>query len=117
MGPAGAGKSTYCSTLITHCQSIKRSAHLVNLDPACDNFDYKPTINITDLISLEDVMDELHFGPNGGLIYCLEHVIENMDWLQEQLQDYDDDYLIIDCPGQIELFTHHNIMKRIVDEL
>jgi GPN-loop GTPase len=88
MGPAGAGKSTYCSTIMSHCQSIKRSVHLVNLDPAAEHFDYEPTINITDLISLEDVMEELHYGPNGGLIYCLEHVVENIDWLQEQLADF-----------------------------
>jgi hypothetical protein len=29
-------------------------------------------IDIRDLITLEDVMEELDYGPNGGLIYCLE---------------------------------------------
>lgn len=40
-----------------------------------------------------------------------------MDWFQEALDDFDDDYLIIDCPGQIELYTHFGVMKRIVTEL
>ena len=29
---------------MSHCQSIKRSVHLVNLDPAAENFEYEPTI-------------------------------------------------------------------------
>lgn len=71
-GPAGAGKSTFCASLITHAQSLGRTVHLFNLDPAADKFEYPPSIDIKDLVSLEDVMDELQLGPNGGLIYCFE---------------------------------------------
>jgi GPN-loop GTPase len=73
-GPAGAGKSTLSNALITHLHTSKRTAHLVNLDPAAsaERFEYQPTIDIKDLISLEDVMDELEYGPNGGLVYCFE---------------------------------------------
>ena len=75
-GPAGAGKSTFCNGLITHLQTSKRSGHLVNLDPAAntDAFEYEPSIDIRDLITLEDVMGELGYGPNGGLVYCFEYV-------------------------------------------
>ncbi|KAK9766586.1 hypothetical protein K7432_004244 [Basidiobolus ranarum] len=73
MGPAGSGKSTFCSTIMTHCQNIGRSVHLVNLDPAAERFTYDPSIDIRELITLEDVMEELDYGPNGGLIYCLEY--------------------------------------------
>lgn len=46
----------------------------MNLDPAADSesFEYEPSIDIRDLISLEDVMGELGYGPNGGLLYCFE---------------------------------------------
>jgi GTPase SAR1 family protein len=71
-GPAGAGKSTFCAGLITHAQAMGRQVHLVNLDPAAENFEFKPALDIRDLISLQDVMEELEFGPNGGLIYCFE---------------------------------------------
>jgi GTPase SAR1 family protein len=71
-GPAGAGKSTFCSALISHAQTMKRTIHYVNLDPAATNFDYEPAVDIKDLINLEDVMEELEFGPNGGLVYCFE---------------------------------------------
>ncbi|CAG8558715.1 35962_t:CDS:2 [Gigaspora margarita] len=100
---------------MTHCQNIGRSVHLFNLDPAAEKFEYNPTIDIRDLITLEDVMEELQYGPNGGLIYCLEFLLNNMDWLEDELGEYEDDYLIIDCPGQIELYTHFPIMRRICE--
>ncbi|KAG9291736.1 hypothetical protein G9A89_012021 [Geosiphon pyriformis] len=99
MGPAGSGKSTYCATIMTHCQNVGRTVNLFNLDPAAERFEYEPAIDIRDLITLEDVMEELQFGPNGGLIYCLEFLLNNLDWLEGELGEYDDDYLIIDCPG------------------
>ncbi|KAI8380258.1 GPN-loop GTPase [Blakeslea trispora] len=117
MGPAGSGKSTYCATMMTHCQTAGRKVHLVNLDPAAENFEYEPTIDIRELITLEDVMEELDYGPNGGLIYCLEFLMNNIDWLEEEIGTYDDDYLIFDCPGQIELYTHFPIMKRLCETL
>lgn len=73
-GPAGAGKSTFCASLITHAQSLGRSVHLFNLDPAADKFEYPPSLDIRDLISLQDVMEDLELGPNGGLVYCFESV-------------------------------------------
>ena len=35
-------------------------------------------------------------------IECLRfarYLMENMDWLEEELGGYEDDYLVIDCPG------------------
>jgi GPN-loop GTPase len=73
-GPAGAGKSTFSNAFMTHLRNSKRTAHLVNLDPAAspESFEFKPVIDIKDLISLDDVMSELEYGPNGGLVYCFE---------------------------------------------
>jgi len=50
----------------------KRSCFYVNLDPAAEDFAYEPDLDIKDFISLEDVMEEMGLGPNGGLIYCFE---------------------------------------------
>lgn len=49
-----------------------RTMHLFNLDPAAENFEYTPSVDIRDLIGLDEVMEDLDFGPNGGLIYCFE---------------------------------------------
>lgn len=117
MGPAGSGKSTFCAALMTHLHSIPRQAHYINLDPAADDFTFPPTIDIRDLISLQDVMEELALGPNGGLIYCFEFLMQNLDWFDAELGDYEDDFLIIDMPGQIELYTHIPILPALARHL
>lgn len=37
-------------------------------------------VDIRDLISVTDVMEELGLGPNGALIFCMEYLIENIEW-------------------------------------
>ncbi|XP_062563646.1 GPN-loop GTPase 3 [Armigeres subalbatus] len=124
MGPAGSGKSTYCATMQRHGYDDKRLIKVVNLDPAAETFEYQPFIDIRDLIQLDDAMEdeELHYGPNGGLVFCIEYLLENPDWLRNQLcgvdndedeegvadgiEEPDDDYILFDMPGQIELYTH-----------
>jgi len=60
-------------------------------------------------------MEEMQLGPNGGLIYCFEFLMENLDWLTEGLDSLTEEYLIvIDMPGQIELYTHIPILPRLV---
>lgn len=132
MGPAGSGKSTYCSQIQKHAFDERRRIEIVNLDPAAEYFDYQPLVDIRDLITLDDAMEdeELHYGPNGGLVFCLEYLIENSTWLQTQLcgggeendedlveGEPDDDYIIFDMPGQLELYTHLKMGRQLIDML
>jgi len=119
VGPAGSGKSTYCSTIQSHCKTIGRSVFVVNLDPAAEQFNYDCAVDVRELISIEDVMEdeELKLGPNGGLVYCMEYLTDNLEWLHEQLNEAEDDYFLIDCPGQIELYSHLPVMRQICDAL
>ncbi|KAL9631798.1 MAG: hypothetical protein Q9164_005697 [Protoblastenia rupestris] len=118
MGPAGAGKTTFCSALINHLRINKRSCFYVNLDPAAEDFAYEPDLDIKELISLEDVMEEMGLGPNGGLVYCFEFLLDNLDFLTESIDPITEEYLIIiDMPGQIELYTHIPIVPALVNHL
>jgi GTPase SAR1 family protein len=63
-------------------------------------------------------MEEMGLGPNGGLIYCFEFLLENLDFLTEALDPLSEEYLIIiDMPGQIELYTHIPILPALVKHL
>ena len=42
--------------------------HCVNLDPAAEAFGYPVSIDVRDLVALEDVMEEMGLGPNGCAI-------------------------------------------------
>lgn len=121
VGPAGHGKTTYCKTMIEHGETVNRKIDFVNLDPANDNMDGAKNIvfDVREFIQVDEIMGdtELNLGPNGGLVYAMESLLDNHDWIKERLGDYEDDYILFDCPGQIELHTHYDVIKRLVDLL
>lgn len=112
-------QSTYCGAIVQHGIDCNRHIDVVNLDPAAEHFDYEPLVDVRELIHVQDTMEdeELHFGPNGGLVFCLEYLIENSDWLRDRLGEQEDDYVLFDCPGQIELYTHLTAVKKLVKML
>ena len=120
MGPAGAGKSTYCANVQEYFEAQGRSiAHIVNFDPSADTLRYEPAFDIRECISTEEVVEEDDLGPNGGLVQAMEYLVEDgHGWLEDKLSEYaDDDYLVFDCPGQIELYSHVSAMRMLVDIL
>ena len=64
-----------------------------------------------------------------GLVYCMEFLEANLHWLEEKMVSYKgifnknmfnpslDYYFLFDCPGQVELYTHHKSMRNIVEKL
>ena len=118
LGPAGCGKSTYSARIEEHAHAKRRQLHVVNLDPAAENFFYNVAIDVRDLISVDEVMGEMHLGPNGALVFCMEYLVQNFDWLKDQLDQYiEDSYFVFDCPGQIELYSHGIVMKQLAETL
>lgn len=119
IGPPGSGKSTYCWAMHEFMTGIGRKVAVVNLDPANDSLPYTCAVDISELITLSDVMDLLHLGPNGGLVYCMEYLERNIDWLQQRLQSPDlrEHYLLFDCPGQVELYTHNDCIRQMFSRL
>ena len=97
--------------------AIGRACSVVNLDPANDHANYPCTLDIRNLIRLEDIMKDDHLGPNGGILYALEELEHNFDWLEEGLKESDQDYVLFDCPGQVELYTHHNSLRNVFYKL
>lgn len=70
-------------------------------DPANDNMGYKPAVDISELVKHEEVMNTCKLGPNGALVYCIEFLEKNIDWLIKKILNLKDHYLLIDCPGQV----------------
>lgn len=113
IGPPGSGKSTYCDGMHQLLNAIGRKTHVVNLDPANDHVSYEASLDVRSLIALEEVMEAEELGPNGGVLYALEELENNMEWLEGGLSVIGDDYILFDCPGQVELFTHHNSLRNV----
>ena len=118
LGPAGSGKSTYCKILQDHATSLKREIVVINLDPAAESFKYNCDIDIRELITVVDVMLKKKLGPNGALVYCMEYLLEHIEWLEEQVESFaENSYFLFDCPGQLELYSHYDIMTNIINAL
>lgn len=118
VGSPGSGKSTYCYGKHQLLTALNRPISVVNLDPANDNIPYPCAIDIASLITLQDVMDTYGLGPNGGMLYCIEYLEENFDWLDEKLGALGKDaYVVFDLPGQVELSTNHESLKNIIKRL
>jgi GTPase SAR1 family protein len=58
-------------------------------------------------------MEEDDLGPNGAVLYALEELEHNMEWLEAGLSELGEDYVLFDCPGQVELYTHHSSLRNI----
>ncbi|XP_009878578.1 PREDICTED: GPN-loop GTPase 3 isoform X3 [Charadrius vociferus] len=59
MGPAGSGKSTYCATMVQHCEALGRAVQVVNLDPAAELFRYPVMAGQIELYTHLPVMKQL----------------------------------------------------------
>ncbi|KAM0973352.1 hypothetical protein FF1_016706 [Malus domestica] len=118
IGPPGSGKTTYCNGMSQFLQLIGRKVAVVNLDPANDALPYECAVNIEDLVKLSDVMVEHSLGPNGGLVYCMDYLEKNFDWLEAKLKPLmKDHYILFDLPGQVELFFLHSNAKNVIMKL
>ena len=117
VGLPGSGKTTYCKRMAEYLQESGRRVEIVNLDPANQMPPYKSDISLSELVTLSDVMSHLEIGPNGSFIYCMELLEANIDWLLSRVKGQSGAYFIFDCPGQIELYTHHQSMRNICKSL
>ena len=76
-----------------------------------------------EVVNLSSVMDELGLGPNGGLMYCMEYIEHHLDHVVDLIKSriQPTTYLLLDLPGQVELYTHctcvQNILNRLTKEL
>lgn len=117
IGPPGSGKSTYCAGMKQFLSALGRKVSIVNLDPANHVLPYPCDVSMSELITLDDVMTSLGLGPNGGLLYCMDFLHTNIEWLHHKLELLQDNYLVFDCPGQVELYTHNKSVKGITEVL
>lgn len=125
IGMAGSGKSTFTSCLESYHgarkgkakeggdgedasqQEEEKAPYFVNLDPAVSQLHYSPNVDIRDTIDYQRLMEEYNLGPNGGILTALNLFTTKFDQVLSILErrSNDVDHIILDTPGQIEIFT------------
>ncbi|MFX1445965.1 MAG: ATP/GTP-binding protein [Promethearchaeota archaeon] len=119
IGTAGSGKSTITGELkeyITN-RDPEISAITINLDPGVRIIPYVPDIDIRDFIVLEEIMEEYGLGPNGGMILASDLMVNYLDELRNEIDDFNPDWVLVDTAGQLELFAFRETGPLIASSL
>ncbi len=115
VGMAGSGKSSLVGYYKEWLKLNDQNTIAVNLDPGVTNLQYNPDIDVRTQISLEEIMEKYQLGPNGALIVAADLIGDGIETIRDELEDIEPDIVLIDTPGQIELFALRNCGPFIVE--
>lgn len=115
-GTAGSGKSYLTNALKSWYVAKGEDAIAVNLDPGVVTLPYEPDVDVRLTIDLQGIMEDYSLGPNGALILAADMVATRLAEIQEEVDSYKAEYVIVDTPGQTELFAFRESGQYIVKE-
>jgi len=116
-GTAGAGKTTFVHAFADWMKTAGYDATVVNLDPGNEQDNSWMDVDIREWVRLADLQDEYGLGPNGAQVAAADMIALKVFEVKQAVQELKSDYVLIDTPGQIELFAFREASKAIVDAL
>ncbi|XP_061611575.1 GPN-loop GTPase 1 isoform X2 [Phyllopteryx taeniolatus] len=107
LGMAGSGKTTFVQRLAAHLHAGQCPPYLINLDPAVHDIPFPANIDIRDTVNYKEVMKQYGLGPNGAIVTSLNLFATRFDQVMHFIEkkQHNHRYVLIDTPGQIEVFT------------
>ena len=116
-GTAGAGKTHLVRAFASWLKSAGYDPVVVNLDPGNETTELEPDVDIRDWVRLDEVMDEYSLGPNGAQVAAADMIALKVFDVRQAVGELKADYVLVDTPGQVELFAFRESSKAIVDAL
>ena len=116
-GTAGSGKSLLTSKLHEYYSKNGAFAAVLNLDPGVENLPYTCDVDVRDHVDYVSIMKQYSLGPNGALIMTNDLIASKIDDIQNEINHINPDYLIVDTPGQIELFAYRSSGRFLVENI
>ncbi len=117
IGTAGSGKSLLTASFSEWLRINEQNVATLNLDPGVIKLPYTPDIDVRDYVTIDEIMDEYELGPNGALIMAADLIASEVENLRKEIEDVDPDILLIDTPGQMELFAFRASGPFIANEI
>ncbi len=105
-GTAGSGKSLLTSKIYEYYTTNGAFAAILNLDPGVETLPYACDIDARDHVDVVSIMKQYDLGPNGAMIMANDLIASKIDVFQDEISKINPDYLLVDTPGQIELFAY-----------
>ena len=116
LGMAGSGKTTFVQKLEETIAEKEKESYIINMDPAVLDTFYEPNLDIRDTIKYKEVMASNNLGPNGAILTSLNLFATNVNKIIDILEKKKNlDYVVIDTPGQLEVFSWSASGKLISD--
>jgi hypothetical protein len=115
VGTAGSGKTRLTGAMKRWMVEHKGDAVTVNLDPGAEALPYEPDVDVRDWVKLADVMAEHGLGPNGAQVVAADMLALRSREVLEAIEGFRSDYVLLDTPGQTELFVFREAGKHIVE--
>lgn len=116
-GTAGSGKSLLSSKLYDYYTKNGAFTSILNLDPGVENLPYSCDIDVRDYVDIVSIMQQYDLGPNGALVMAADLIASKIDDIQNEVNRVNPDYLIVDTPGQIELFAYRSSGRFLIDNI
>ncbi|GAA5883668.1 hypothetical protein JCM1840_007031 [Sporobolomyces johnsonii] len=119
IGMAGSGKTTFMQRVNSYLHSRGQPPYVLNLDPAVMHLPFDANIDIRDTVDYQEVMKQYNLGPNGGIMTALNLFTTKFDQVLSHVENRANsvDYVLLDTPGQIEIFTWSASGSIITDAL
>ena len=105
-GTAGSGKSQLTSKIKEYYAKNSSFPATLNLDPGVGHLPYSPDVDVRDYVDINSLMEEYGLGSNGSLIMANDLIATKIDQIQTEIDTINPDYLLVDTPGQVELFAY-----------
>jgi GTPase SAR1 family protein len=117
IGTAGSGKSLFTAAFSEWLKMSKQDVAVVNLDPGALKLPYQPDVDVRNYVDVGDLMEKYNLGPNGALIMAADLIADEIENLTRDIDEAHADIVLVDTPGQMELFAFRASGPYIVDEL
>ena len=117
IGTAGSGKSLFAAAFSEWLKMSKQDVAVVNLDPGVLKLPYSPDVDIRNYVDVGNLMERYGLGPNGALILAADLIADEIESITRDIDSANADLVLVDTPGQMELFAFRASGPYIVNEL
>ena len=117
LGLAGAGKTWITYSLYEWFKNINQNVAILNLDPGVSSLPYQPAIDIREFVDVWSIMERYNVGPNGALILSMDLLLDYVEKINSKIGELNPSLILIDTPGQMEIFAYRASGKLLMDLL
>jgi GTPase SAR1 family protein len=117
IGTAGSGKSLFTAAFSEWLKMAKQDVAVVNLDPGVIKLPYSPDVDIRNYVDVGNLMEKYELGPHGALILAADLIADEIENVTRDVESANADLVLVDTPGQMELFAFRASGPYIVNEL